>query len=86
MKEIKGIKNCVTELKNASFGRIYMNVKTLRCFAIEYSDCNSYTIFDSDKIIEVCKYSRRVDQLSMAYLKEKIVRSLSDSNYAHLLD
>lgn len=86
MKTIKGIKSCVTDLKKESFGRIYMNVKTLNCFAIGYTDCNSYTVFESDKIIEVCKYNSRNDNLTMQYLKEKIVNSLLDSDFSYLIE
>lgn len=72
MKKATGIRICLSYLKRYSFGRIYMNIDTFKCFAVEYTDCNSYTQFDSDKIVEVYKYNSRDATLSMQHLKEEI--------------
>ena len=49
-----------------------MNIDTFKCFPVEYADCNSYTQFDSAKIVEVYKYNSRNVKLSMEHLKEEI--------------
>lgn len=85
MKTINGIENCISALKTMSNSRVYMNTKTLTCFVAPYLSCDSYTILESERVIEVCKYNCKIDQLSIEYLKEKVTRSLLNSECAYLI-
>lgn len=84
MKTINGIEDCISALKTMSNSRIYINTKTLTCFVAPYLSCNSYNILESERVIEVCQYTRKIDQLSIEYLKEKVTRSLLNSECDYL--
>ena len=85
MKAINGIEECVLSLKGVSNSRIYMNVKTLTCFAEPYRAKNSYNALESARIIEVCTYNCNIDVLSVDFLKEKVTSALLNSASSYLI-
>lgn len=76
--KLTGIKATVSELKNKQYGRIYVNKSTGHVFAIYYSDQNSYTLFGSENIIEVCRYHYHCQCLSMKWVREQVENRLNE--------
>ncbi len=74
--KLTGIKAAASELKNAQYGRIYVNKATGHVFAMSYIDQNSYSNFESEDIEYVCRYNCRYDNLSMKWLKEQVEERL----------
>ena len=71
--KLKGLKSAVSLMKKKIFVRIYINITTGNLIPIEYADCNSYTQFENEKIIEVFAYNAYKEEVpTMLNLKQEI--------------
>lgn len=79
--KLKGIKKTVSVLKNSSFARIYVNTQTGNVFAVQYTDCNSYTQFDSPNIEHVCRFNCRFDNPTMKWVESEVSQRLYELGF-----
>ena len=66
-------------MKKHAFVRVYLNTVKGNLIAIEYSDCNSWTKFESDNIAEVFVYNAYKEEVpTMLNLKQEIKERLAE--------
>jgi len=82
MKKIKGLKKAVSLMKRHYFVRVYLNTVKGNLIAIEYSDCNSWTKFESGNIAEVFVYNAYKEEVpTMLNLKQEIKERLAELTF-----
>ena len=79
MKKIKGLKEAVSAMKRHCFVRVYLNTLTGNLIPIEYSNCNSWTEFESKNISEVFAYNAYKEEVpTMRNLEQEIKERLAE--------
>ena len=69
-------------MKRHYFVRVYLNTVKGNLIAIEYSDCNSWTKFESGNIAEVFVYNAYKEEVpTMLNLKQEIKERLAELTF-----
>lgn len=85
-KEIKitGFKKVVSDLKNAQFGAIYLNLKTFKLEAVEHVSDNWTPYNINNGFAHICcvgRYRRHIDgQLTTKMVKEMVSENIPQSS------